>query len=185
MKMLESPILRYCFYGSCVIISSEILYHSYYWLKKLLEKRASVQDVCEVIWTNELTQSCAAQHRFNSVSNNSSSNMSPSSPLNTNSSSSSPTTMSSQGRIVKLPSPSKSVKCKNRFCAAYNVGRLIEFIDSAKYSIDLAMYTFTSYELSQAFCRALKRGVLIRIISDHEMAYSSGSQIIPLTKQGK
>ncbi|KAM7349236.1 mitochondrial cardiolipin hydrolase zuc isoform 1-T2 [Cochliomyia hominivorax] len=160
--MLESPVIRYCFYGSCVIITSEIIYHTYFWLKKMLEKRASLQEVCEVIWTNELTQSCAAQHHSNNMPNNS----------------------ASPNRVMKLPLPSKFIKCRNPFCAAYNVGRLIEFIDSAKYSIDLAMYTFTSYELSQAFIRALKRGVLIRIISDQEMAYSSGSQIIPLTKSG-
>ncbi|XP_065363674.1 mitochondrial cardiolipin hydrolase [Calliphora vicina] len=171
--MLENSVLRYCLYGSGVIISSELLYHSYYWLKKWLKQRSSGQEVCEVIWTNERTQSCAAQHRYDNGG-------SFASPTNA-----SPTSMYSQGRIVKLPTPSKAgAKCRNPFCAAYNVGRLIEFIDSAKYSIDLAMYTFTSYELSQAFIRALNRGVLIRIISDHEMAYSSGSQIIPLTKTG-
>ncbi|XP_037828144.1 mitochondrial cardiolipin hydrolase [Lucilia sericata] len=174
--MLENSILRYCLYGSCVIISSEILYHSYYWLKKKLEQHSSAQEVHEVIWTNELTQSCAARHRFNSTSG-----ASPSSTPTSVSSS----VMSSQGRIVKLPTSQKTAaKCPNPFCAAYNVGRLIEFVDSAKYSIDLAMYTFTSFELSQAFIRALKRGVLIRIISDKEMAYSSGSQIVSLTKAG-
>lgn len=175
--MLESRVLRYFLYGSCAIISSELLYHSYFWFKKRSEERSSANEVCEVIWTNELTQSCAVNHNFESTGRGggaaSSSPSHQSSPR-----------MTSQGRIVNLPIPNSNTKCENPFCAAYNVGRLIELIDSALYSIDLAMYTFTSFELSQAFVRALKRGVFVRIISDHEMAYSTNSQIITLTKAG-
>ncbi|XP_059223598.1 mitochondrial cardiolipin hydrolase [Stomoxys calcitrans] len=172
--MLESRVFRYCVYGVSFIVISEVAYRSYVWIKYLTNKAVASKEICEVIWTNELTQSCVSKHRRFS-----------SNPAATSSASNSPT-MSELNRIVKLPSPMKKsqLECSNPFCAAYNVGRLLEFIDSAKHSMDLAMYTFTSYELAQAFNRALKRGVLIRIISDHEMAYSSGSQIIPLTKSG-
>ncbi|XP_075157988.1 mitochondrial cardiolipin hydrolase zuc [Haematobia irritans] len=171
--MLESRVLRYCIYIIGGVVVSEVVYHSYYAIKYLVNKLLASKEICEVIWTNELTQSCVSQHRRFTTNPGS------------RSASSSPT-MSELNRIVKLPLPMKKsqLDCSNPYCAAYNVGRLLEYIDSAKYSMDLAMYTFTSYELSQAFTRALKRGVLIRIISDHEMAYSSGSQIIPLTKSG-
>lgn len=174
--MLESRALRYLICGTAVIVVSEVAYRSYFWLKELISKASASKEICEVIWTNELTQSCVSQHRrFTGNPSGSGSASATGSP-----------TMSELNRIVKLPSPSKNQsECSNPFCAAYNVGRLLQFIDSAKYTIDLAMYTFTSYDLSQAFSRALKRGVLIRIISDHEMAYSSGSQIIPLTKSGE
>ncbi|XP_073831237.1 mitochondrial cardiolipin hydrolase zuc [Musca autumnalis] len=174
MKFESSSIVRYALYGASAIVFSEIAYHSYFWLKNQISKMSTSKEICEVIWTNELTQSCVSQHRRFTTASSSGNVSASGSP-----------TMSELNRIVKLPSPKKSqMDCSNPFCAAYNVGRLLEFIDSAKYSLDLAMYTFTSYDLAQAFNRALKRGVLIRIMSDHEMAYSSGSQIIPLTKAG-
>ncbi|TMW50733.1 hypothetical protein DOY81_004186 [Sarcophaga bullata] len=174
--MLESSVLRYCVYGSCAIITSELLYYTYFSVKNWLKERSSRQEINEVIWTNELTQSCAAQHRFDN--NGSGAASSPSSNAGIS--------RYPSGNIGKLASSSKTnrVACRNPFCATYNIYRLIEYIDSAQYSIDLAMYTFTSYEVSNAFGRAFKRGVLIRIVSDQEMAYSSGSQIIPLTKAG-
>lgn len=175
--MLKSSVLRYCVYGSCAIITSELLYYTYFSVKNWLKERSSSQEINEVIWTNELTQSCAAQHRFGN--NGGSATSSPSS--------SAAISRSPSGNTAKLATSSKThrIACGNQFCATYNLHRLIEYIDSAQYSIDLAMYTFTSYEVSHAFGRAFKRGVLIRIVSDQEMAYSSGSQIVPLTKAGE
>lgn len=166
---MESSVFRYCLYGSGFLVSSEIIYHSYFWLKKKLKQLSSSPEVCEVIWTNELSQCCVVNKY---VSHNSG---------KSNGAGASPSS-----RLGKIPAPFKSnAQCKNEFCAAKNIGRLIELFDSVNYSIDLAMYTFTSFELSQALLRALNRGVLIRIVSDHEMAYSTGSQIIQLTKAGK
>lgn len=175
--MLESSVLRYCVYGSCVIITSELLYYTYFSVKNWLKERSSSQEINEVIWTNELTQSCGAQHRFGNNGGGAASSPSSYSAIS----------RSPSGNIAKLATPSKTLRvaCRNPFCVTYNMHRLIEYIDSAQYSIDLAMYTFTSYEVSHAFGRAFKRGVLIRIVSDQEMAYSSGSQIVPLTKAGE
>ncbi|XP_055846501.1 mitochondrial cardiolipin hydrolase [Episyrphus balteatus] len=75
-------------------------------------------------------------------------------------------------------------KCKNMFCYPRNIRKIIKFIDNAKYSIDLSMYIFTSNELALAFHRAIKRGLQIRIVSDQEMCFSSGSRITELTKCG-
>lgn len=109
--MLESRIVRYCLYGSAVIVVSEIAYHSYFWIRNLIGKVSASKEICEVIWTNELTQSCVSQHRRFSTN-----------PSGSGSASGSPT-MSDLNRIVKLPSPVKSQDCANPFCAAYNVGK--------------------------------------------------------------
>ncbi|XP_054729987.1 mitochondrial cardiolipin hydrolase [Anastrepha obliqua] len=176
--MMENRVLRYTFYslttGISVVLLSEIVYRGYLYVRERMWRRDSSDDeVNEVIWTNELTQSCAAGHTLKYPSERKS-------PTQENPSKS----MVENGHITKLPVPSTSPTCQNRFCASNNVGRLISLIDKSKHTIDLAMYTFTSYDLSQAFMRAIRRGVSVRIISDKEMVYSSGSQIITLTKAG-
>lgn len=176
--MLEHRVLRYTFYGLTttvsVVLLSEIFYRGYLYVRERLWRRDATDDeIAEVIWTNELTQSCAGGHILKSPAERKSPTYeSPSKGMIEN------------GHITKLPTPSASSFCENRYCAANNVGRLIALIDKSKYTIDLAMYTFTSYDLSQAFMRAIRRGVSVRIISDKEMVYSSGSQIITLTKAG-
>ncbi|XP_067641845.1 mitochondrial cardiolipin hydrolase isoform X2 [Eurosta solidaginis] len=179
IKMLENRVLRYTLYSLTTSISavflSEIVYRGYLYVRENLWRRdASDDEIAEVIWTNELTQSCAGGHVLKTQSDGKGPTQ-PESPTNG---------MIENGHVAKLPSPSVSPTCQNRFCAAKNVGRLIALIDQARYTIDLAMYTFTSYDLSQAFLRAIRRGVSVRIISDNEMVYSSGSQIITLTKAG-
>lgn len=171
-------MLRYTFYslttGVSAVLLSEIFYRGYLYVRERLWRRdASDDEIAEVIWTNELTQSCAGGHTVKSPSERKS-------PTYENPSKG----MAESGHITKLPTPSANPSCQNRYCAAYNVGHLIALIDKSKYTIDLAMYTFTSYDLSQAFMRAIRRGVSVRIISDKEMVYSSGSQIITLTKAG-
>ncbi|XP_004525895.1 mitochondrial cardiolipin hydrolase [Ceratitis capitata] len=179
--MLEHRMLRYTFYslttGLSVVLLSEVIYRGYLYVRERLWRRdASDDEIAEVIWTNELTQICAGSHILKSPTvHNSPSKVS--SGLSSNG-------MIENGHITKLPSPSNSPICNNRFCADRNVGRLISLLDESKYTIDLAMYTFTSYVLCQAFMRAIRRGVSVRIISDKEMVYSSGSYIITLTKAG-
>nr|CAL26371.1 CG12314 [Drosophila melanogaster] len=74
--------------------------------------------------------------------------------------------------------------CCNMHCSLRNVAKIVEQIDRAVYSIDLAIYTFTSLFLADSIKRALQRGVIIRIISDGEMVYSKGSQISMLAQLG-
>ncbi|XP_043648164.1 mitochondrial cardiolipin hydrolase [Drosophila teissieri] len=78
----------------------------------------------------------------------------------------------------------KVTHCRNTHCTLRNVGKIAEQIDRAVYSIDLAIYTFTSFSLADALKRALERDVSIRIISDGEMVFSSGSQITMLARLG-
>lgn len=50
-------------------------------------------------------------------------------------------------------------------------------IDTAKFSIDLAIYVITCMEVAEALGRARDRGVRVRVIADNSLAHSTGSQI--------
>lgn len=76
------------------------------------------------------------------------------------------------------------LQCTNKSCSKRNIKKIVQLIHQAKYSIDLAMYTFTLSELRLALEEALRRGVQLRVISDHEMTLSSNSQIGLLNKLG-
>lgn len=77
-----------------------------------------------------------------------------------------------------------AARCTNKSCTKHNIKKIVQLIDQAKYSIDLAMYTFTLPELKLALEKALQRGVELRVISDHEMTMCSCSQIGLLNKLG-
>lgn len=75
-------------------------------------------------------------------------------------------------------------RCTNKSCTKRHIKKIVQLINRAKYSIDLAMYTFTLFELRLALEQALQRGVQLRVISDNEMTLSSNSQIGLLNKLG-
>lgn len=75
-------------------------------------------------------------------------------------------------------------RCTNKYCTKRNIKKIVQLINRAKYSIDIAMYTFTLSELKLALEQALQRGVQLRVISDHEMTLSSNSQIGRLNELG-
>lgn len=60
------------------------------------------------------------------------------------------------------------------------IGRLL---DSARQSINICMYIFTSDYLSSALIRAHKRGVIVRLIIEESIESSSNSQIKQLLQQ--
>ncbi|XP_037937397.1 mitochondrial cardiolipin hydrolase [Teleopsis dalmanni] len=146
---LENRVLRYVAYGALVAVSTEAAYYIF----KFVRKQFNGEEICEVIWTSELTQACLNGHY-------------------------------GQDNYREDMRSGKHDNCTNHYCVKHNVNRLIEYIDNAKYSIDLAMYTFTSHDLASAFKRAYKRNVAIRIISDQEMIQSSGSQVVMLSQLG-
>lgn len=74
--------------------------------------------------------------------------------------------------------------CTNKSCTKRNIRKIVQLIERAEYSIDIAMYTFTLCELTLALEQALLRGVQLRLISDHEMICSSKSQIMRLNELG-
>ncbi|XP_030557297.1 mitochondrial cardiolipin hydrolase [Drosophila novamexicana] len=75
-------------------------------------------------------------------------------------------------------------KCRNKYCTKSHIQSIVHQIDQAQYCIDIAIYTFTIIELFEALKRALRRGVTIRVISDHEMICSSGSKVSSLNRLG-
>ncbi|XP_068150320.1 mitochondrial cardiolipin hydrolase [Drosophila tropicalis] len=79
----------------------------------------------------------------------------------------------------KMPRPTifPDSQCRNEFCTSKHTHRIAYEMDQAQYSLDLAIYTLTSVTLIDAINRSLERGVIVRLISDHEMVDSSGSQI--------
>jgi hypothetical protein len=62
--------------------------------------------------------------------------------------------------------------------------RLVSEISKAKSTIDVAIYSFTSYEIRDALIAAKNRGVAIRIVADSEQATVSSSQISALEQAG-
>ena len=58
-----------------------------------------------------------------------------------------------------------------------NGDEIIAFIDSARTSIDIEMYVFTSNEILQALKRASDRGVTIRIILEKRVINSDNERI--------
>lgn len=67
--------------------------------------------------------------------------------------------------------------CENEFCVQRNIQNVIKYIDEAKYTIDFAMYTFTTIDIMNALIEADKRGCKIRIITDNEMLCSTGGKL--------
>jgi len=62
--------------------------------------------------------------------------------------------------------------------------RLIDEIDRAASTIDVAIYSFTSDELGRALIRARNRGVRVRIVTDRQQAGGLGSEIPYLESLG-
>ena len=56
-----------------------------------------------------------------------------------------------------------------------NVQRMKSYIDYAKKSIDLAIFSFTNDDLANAILAAHKRGVKVRIITDDEAMKGKGA----------
>ncbi|XP_022220904.2 mitochondrial cardiolipin hydrolase [Drosophila obscura] len=79
---------------------------------------------------------------------------------------------------------STAVDCGNNHCSLRKLDKIAALMDEAQYSIDIAIYTFTSKVLWEALKRALQRGVSIRVISDREMVYSTKSQILNMAAFG-
>lgn len=72
--------------------------------------------------------------------------------------------------------------CNRVNCAAMNFNKLKKYLNSAKCTIDVCMYFFTSQELGNAILRAHKRGVMVRVIIDATMALNDDSQAVSFYK---
>ncbi|XP_046827065.1 mitochondrial cardiolipin hydrolase [Vespa crabro] len=72
--------------------------------------------------------------------------------------------------------------CNELNCAVANLNKLKKYLKSAKSTIDVCMYFFTSQQLADVIMEAQKRGVVVRIIIDANMAEHNDNQAIPFRK---
>lgn len=75
---------------------------------------------------------------------------------------------------------SKHSRCK----ITHSMDKLLKYLDSARYTLDICMYVMTNMDLANAVLKLHYRGVKVRIIIDADMAYTQGSSIRRLEKQG-
>uniref|UniRef100_A0A8D9AYL9 Mitochondrial cardiolipin hydrolase n=1 Tax=Cacopsylla melanoneura TaxID=428564 RepID=A0A8D9AYL9_9HEMI len=73
--------------------------------------------------------------------------------------------------------------CPLPSCPASKIRKMVSYIDAAETSIDMCLYLMTNKTLGDSIFRAYKRGVKLRIISDGDMAFASGSQFVRLLDQ--
>ncbi|XP_030244041.1 mitochondrial cardiolipin hydrolase-like, partial [Drosophila navojoa] len=74
--------------------------------------------------------------------------------------------------------------CQNKYCAQRNIHRIIEQLDKAKYSIDLAMYSMQSIEMTRALKNALLRKVVVRIIVSLQRTSKINRHLLDLIERG-
>lgn len=75
---------------------------------------------------------------------------------------------------------SKYSRCK----ITHSMERLLCHLNSARFTIDICLYVMTNLDLANVIMKLHFRGVKVRIIIDADMAYTSGSSIRRLEKQG-
>ncbi|XP_077291140.1 mitochondrial cardiolipin hydrolase-like [Arctopsyche grandis] len=75
-------------------------------------------------------------------------------------------------------------ECYNKYCCVHNLQRIVDFLDEARICIDICVYIFTSDLLARAVKKAHDRGVVVRIISDFDMAFYTSSHICRFYEQG-
>ncbi|XP_013183325.1 uncharacterized protein LOC106129339 [Amyelois transitella] len=72
----------------------------------------------------------------------------------------------------------------SRCSITQSMERLLYYLNTPKYTMDICMYVLTNLDLTNAVMKMRLKGVKIRIIVDADMAYSSGSNIRKLEKHG-
>ncbi|XP_032516256.2 uncharacterized protein LOC116769285 [Danaus plexippus] len=65
-----------------------------------------------------------------------------------------------------------------------SMDRLLYYLNSTYYSIDICMYVLTNTDLINIIVQLNTRGVKIRMIMDADMAFTNGSSLRRLEKQG-
>lgn len=66
-----------------------------------------------------------------------------------------------------------------------NLARIMEIINSAKHTIDAAVYLFNVKELGEAMIKAHQRGVTVRVLGCKSMAGATGTQFPEMRSAGK
>lgn len=78
-------------------------------------------------------------------------------------------------------------ECKSKYCMVKLMSKIVDKINRAQNSLDIAMYNLTNYELIDCILHANDRGIVIRVVADRSMFESldSHSRIAELIKAGK
>ncbi|CAH0405761.1 unnamed protein product [Chilo suppressalis] len=72
----------------------------------------------------------------------------------------------------------------SRCMITQSMDRLLFYLSTPRYSLDICMYVFTNLDLANAIIKLHYKGVKIRMIIDADMAYCSGSNVKRLEKLG-
>ncbi|CAG4926675.1 unnamed protein product [Colias eurytheme] len=65
-----------------------------------------------------------------------------------------------------------------------NIERLLQYLNRPRQSLDICMYVLTNTDITNAVLKQHYRGVKVRVIVDPDMAFTSGSTVKRLEKQG-
>ena len=72
----------------------------------------------------------------------------------------------------------------SRYMISRSTDRLLHYLNSPHYTIDICMYVITSIDLQNVIVKLKFRGVKVRVIIDADMAFSNGSALKRLEKHG-
>ena len=64
------------------------------------------------------------------------------------------------------------------------VGEILEFLESAKKTIDICVFTISDDRLSKKITECMNKGVKVRIITDNDKQYDRGSDVNWLNDKG-
>lgn len=79
----------------------------------------------------------------------------------------------------ECPQLARGLVCNQIICVHGHIGRIVWYINNAKVSIDLVMYTINSFEISEAMNEAARRGVRVRIITEPNWTKIYGEFLSP------
>ena len=74
--------------------------------------------------------------------------------------------MSNDSNCCKSKKIKAHNRCQTKYCMGKLMEKIIKLIDSAKNSIDIAMYNFKNYQLINSIMEACSRGVDVKMIVD-------------------
>ncbi|XP_066595279.1 uncharacterized protein zuc isoform X2 [Prorops nasuta] len=75
-------------------------------------------------------------------------------------------------------------RCPMRHCAAKNLRKVVNYINSAKKTLEVCIYFFTCKQLMQVILRAHEKGVAVRIVLDSTMSENASSSRYNLRESG-
>ncbi|KAG7209905.1 hypothetical protein KM043_011501 [Ampulex compressa] len=74
--------------------------------------------------------------------------------------------------------------CGKSDCAVGYLRKMTDYLNSARYTLDVCMYFFTCQELASVIVDAQKRGVIVRIIIDEGMAHNNHNRMTLFRNNG-